>query len=128
MVEQNKDSIIITAHHYVLKDTTVASGEWEGMTRTNQGGWKAGYHGYFPEGTPQGASYLYQVDSKPDSRVFERVLEVTPSPLDLWLGGHTHTAVEDTYGGGARRDSLWHDVHERGGADQVPHVCRNGNA
>ncbi len=30
MVEQNRDSIIITVHHYVLKDTTVASGEWEG--------------------------------------------------------------------------------------------------
>ena len=31
MVEQNRSSIIITADHYVLKDTTVASGEWEGM-------------------------------------------------------------------------------------------------
>jgi hypothetical protein len=34
-VEQNPSSIIITAHHYVLKNTTVASGEWEG-TPTDQ--------------------------------------------------------------------------------------------
>jgi hypothetical protein len=99
MVEQNPNSIIITAHHYVLKNTTVASGEWEGMMRTNQGGWKAGYHGYFPEGTPQGASYLYWVDSKPDSGAFEKFLQDTPGRVDLWLGAHTHTAVEDTYGG-----------------------------
>ena len=31
MIEENRASIIVTAHHYVLKDTTVASGEWEGM-------------------------------------------------------------------------------------------------
>jgi len=29
-VAENPDSIVISAHHYVLKDTTVASGEWEG--------------------------------------------------------------------------------------------------
>ena len=33
MVEANRSSVIISAHHYVLKDTTVASGEWEGMQR-----------------------------------------------------------------------------------------------
>jgi hypothetical protein len=99
MVEQNPDSIIVSAHHYVLKNTTVASGEWEGMTRTNQGGWTAGYHGYYQEGTPQGASYLYWVDSKPDAGVFEKFLDDMPGRVDLWLGGHTHTAVEDTYGG-----------------------------
>ena len=99
MVEENPNSIIITAHHYVLKNTTVASGEWEGMVRTNQGGWRTGYHGYFPEGTPQGASYLYWVDSKPDSGVFENALKEIPGSVSIWLGGHTHTAVEDTYGG-----------------------------
>jgi hypothetical protein len=37
MVEENRGSIIISAHHYVLKDTTVASGEWEGMRRNENG-------------------------------------------------------------------------------------------
>ena len=33
-VESNhRDKIIITAHHYLLKNTTVATGEWEGMKK-----------------------------------------------------------------------------------------------
>ena len=34
MVESNPDRIIISAHHYVLKNTTVASGEWGAFART----------------------------------------------------------------------------------------------
>ncbi len=107
MVEENPGSIIITAHHYVLKNTTVASGEWEGLVRTNQGGWVQGYHGYFPQGTPQGTSFLYWVDSKPDCGSFEKVLDAAPGRVDLWLGGHTHTAPEDTYGGKSHIESRW---------------------
>src|SRR5262245_17263536 len=104
-VEENRSSIIISAHHYVLKDTTVASGEWEGMQRDEHGAWKARYHGYYPQGTPQGASFLYWVDSKPDSGAFERVLEATP--IDLWLGAHTHTDPDDTYGGKSHIEQRW---------------------
>nr|MDT0523971.1 hypothetical protein [Streptomyces sp. DSM 41633] len=56
MVEQNRNSIIITVHHYVLKDTTVASGEWEGVRRGADGKLYEHYHRPFLEGTPQGAS------------------------------------------------------------------------
>ncbi len=56
-VEKNPSSIIISAHHYMLKNTTVASGEWEGMRRDDDGAWKPWYHGYYPQGTPQGASF-----------------------------------------------------------------------
>jgi hypothetical protein len=83
MVEENHASIIISAHHYVLKDTTVASGEWEGMRRDQNGAWKSWYHGYFPQGTPQGASFLYWVDSKPDSGVFETFLAAAHSRNDM---------------------------------------------
>ena len=44
MVLANPDSIIITAHHYVLKETTVASGLWEGMRRDDRGMWRTHYH------------------------------------------------------------------------------------
>src|SRR5262245_38005842 len=71
MVEENPTSMIISAHHYVLKNTTVASGEWEGMVGGDQGVWRTGYHGYFAQGTPNCASYLCWVDSKKDSGVFE---------------------------------------------------------
>ena len=97
MVEANPDSIIVSAHHYVLKNTTVASGEWEG--------WR--YHGYFPQGTPQGASYLYWVDSVPDAQAFERYLEAHPGAVQLWFGGHTHTHPDDTRGGKSHIEQKW---------------------
>ena len=99
-VESNRDDkIIVTAHHYVLKETTVASGEWEGMTKTVDGSWKTEYHGYYPEGTPNGASYLYWVSGQEDSGRFEQWLEKNPGSVDLWLGAHTHTNPDDTHGG-----------------------------
>jgi hypothetical protein len=107
MVEENRTSIIISAHHYVLKDTTVASGEWEGMRRDEAGAWKSWYHGYFPQGTPQGASFLYWVDSKPDSGAFETFLAATPSRIDLWLGAHTHTSPDDEFGGKSHIERRW---------------------
>jgi hypothetical protein len=105
-VENYPSSIIISSHHYVLKDTTVASGEWEGMQRVADG-WEPRYHGYFPQGTPQGASYLYWVDSKPDSGAFENFLAKTASHVDLWLGAHTHTSPDDTYGGKSHVERRW---------------------
>jgi hypothetical protein len=107
MIEKNRGSIIISAHHYVLKDTTVASGEWEGMRRDENGTWKSWYHGYFPQGTPQGASFLYWVDSKQDSGAFENFLAAAPSRVDLWLGSHTHTSPDDTFGGKSHIERRW---------------------
>jgi hypothetical protein len=106
-VEKNPSSIIISAHHYMLKNTTVASGEWEGMRRDDDGAWKPWYHGYYPQGTPQGASYLYWVDSKPDSAAFENFLSKGNSRVDLWLGAHTHTTPDDTFGGKSHIEQRW---------------------
>ena len=107
MVEENRSSIIISAHHYVLKGTTVASGEWEGMRRDENGSWTSWYHGYFPQGTPQGASFLYWVDSKQDSGAFESTLAAAPSSISIWLGAHTHTNPDDTYGGKSHVEQHW---------------------
>ena len=107
MVEENRNSIIISAHHYVLKNTTVASGEWEGLQRDQNGAWKPRYHNYLPQGTPQGTSFLYWVDSKPDSESFENVLAAKPGRVDLWLGAHTHTDPDDTYGGKSHIENRW---------------------
>src|SRR5262249_21778847 len=90
-VEVNRSSIIISAHRYVLKDTTVASGKWEGMRHDDSGNWISGYHGVPSPGHTQGASYLYWVDSKPDSGAFDRVPASTP--IDLWLDAHTRTRM-----------------------------------
>jgi hypothetical protein len=108
MVEQNPSSIIISAHHYVLKNTTVASGDWEGFRRDEKGQWKDWYHGYYEgKGSPRGASYLYWVDSKQDSGAFEDDLNASPGRVDLWLGAHTHTAPTDTYGGKSHIEQRW---------------------
>jgi hypothetical protein len=106
MVESNRDSIILTAHHYVLKNTTVASGEWEGMKKKNDA-WATNYHGYFEKGTPKGASYLYWVNSKPDAQLFENYLESNPGRVAMWFGGHTHTNPDDRAGGKSHIETKW---------------------
>jgi hypothetical protein len=107
LVDENEGAIIVSAHHYMLKDTTVASGEWEGLKRNEQGEWESWYHGYYPQGTPQGASFLYWVDSKPDSGAVESVLSKAPGRVSLWLGAHTHTAPEDTFGNKSHVEKRW---------------------
>ena len=107
MVEDNPDSIILSAHHHMLRETTVASGSWEGFTKDERGQWRSHYHGYFPDGGPEGASYLYFVDGKPDAQAFERYLAQHPGAIDLWLGGHTHTHPDDRTGGRSHIERKW---------------------
>jgi len=98
-VESNhQDKIIITAHHYLLKDTTVATGDWEGMKREADGKWATDYHGYYKDGTPHAASYLYWVGGNPGGGEFETWLSGNPGKVDFWLGGHTHTNPDDRHG------------------------------
>ncbi len=99
MVEGNPDKIIVSAHHHMLRETTVASGPWEGVD--------GGYHGRFEEGAPKGASYLYWMDRKPDAGAFESYLEAHPGAIDLWIGGHTHTHPDDTCGGRSHIEQKW---------------------
>ena len=107
MVEKNQDCIIVSAHHYMLKNTTVASGEWEGFKKDTNGNWQWHYHGYKPLGAPKGASYLYYVNSVPDAGAFEKYLEKHPGAIDFWLGGHTHTYPDDTCGGKSHIERKW---------------------
>lgn len=106
-VEAHQDKILVTAHHYVLKDTTVASGPWEGLRRDAEGGWRTHYHGYKPQGAPEGASYLYFVDSVADAGRFETYLAEHPGAIDVWLGGHTHTHPDDDHGGKTHIEQRW---------------------
>jgi len=107
MVEKNPDCVIITVHHHMLRETTVASGPWEGFKKTNNGRWKTDYHGYYPKGGPEGASYLYFLDDIPDARAFERYLAAHPGAIDLWLGGHTHTNPDDVVNGRSHVERKW---------------------
>ena len=106
-VAANADSVIVSGHHHMLKETTVASGPWEGYLPDGQGGWQSQYHGYFADGAPEGASYLYFVDDKPDAQAFEGYLSENPGSMDLWLGGHTHTNPDDRKGGRSHVERKW---------------------
>lgn len=106
-VEKNRDANILCAHHYVLKNTTVASGEWEGMQKGPDGKWKSKYHGYYEQGTPQGASYLYWTDGKRDAQAFESYLAEHPAAIAMWFGGHTHTNPDDKAGNKSHIETKW---------------------
>ncbi len=106
-VEAHTDSIVVSAHHHMLKETTVASGPWEGYMPDGQGGWRSYYHGYFEDGGPEGASYLYFLDGKPDAQAFEGYLAENPGSVDLWLGGHTHSNPDDRKGGRSHVERKW---------------------
>lgn len=106
-VEAHRDANILCAHHYVLKNTTVASGAWEGMQKDAAGKWKSKYHGYFEQGTPEGASYLYWTDGKRDAQAFENYLAEHPAAIAMWFGGHTHTHPDDEAGGKSHIETKW---------------------
>jgi hypothetical protein len=98
-VERNQDKIIFSVHHHMLKGTTVASGDWEGV--------EGAYHGRFEDGAPIGASYLYWVGNEADSGRFEGYLADHPGAIDLWIGGHTHTHPDDAHGGRSHVERRW---------------------
>jgi hypothetical protein len=77
------------------------------MRRNENGKWVSHYHGYKELGTPKGASYLYWVDGREDAQAFERYLAEHPGAVDVWLGGHTHTHPDDTYGGKSHVEQKW---------------------
>lgn len=110
MVTDHPDALIVSVHHYMLKNTTVASGDWEGMRQGPDGRWVSHYHGYKEKGAPRGASYLYFVNSVPDSGAFENHLSAHPGAVALWLGGHTHTHPDDTHGAKSHVETRW-DTH-----------------
>lgn len=89
----------------MLRETTVASGPWEGFVKGEDGQWQSHYHGYFPDGGPKGASYLYFVDGQPDAQAFEGYLADHPGAIDLWLDAHTHP--DDRKGGRSHIEQKW---------------------
>src|SRR5262249_18411710 len=79
--------IIITGAHHMLRETTVGSGDYEGVSRNPDGTFRSGkYHG--PDGAPEGASYLYFLGNQPKAQAFENYLAAHPGAIDLWVGGH----------------------------------------
>ncbi len=105
-VEEAGDDVVISCHHHMLRETTVASGDFEGLSQYPDGRYRHGrYHG--ADGAPEGASYLYFIDDEPKAGRFERYLEAHPGAVDIWLGGHTHTFPDDRFGGRGHVERKW---------------------
>ncbi|CCB66604.1 metallophosphoesterase [Hyphomicrobium sp. MC1] len=105
-VERARGEIVISCHHHMLRETTVASGDFEGVARYPDGRFRHGrYHGV--DGVPEGASYLYFVDDEPKAQKFETYLERNPGSVDIWLGGHTHTFPDDVVNGRRHVERKW---------------------
>ena len=52
-VESSADEIVVTCHHHMLRETTVGSGDYEGVSKNPDGTYRSGkYHG--PDGAPEG--------------------------------------------------------------------------
>ncbi len=107
-VEANRDSVLISAHHHMLRETTVGSGDFEGGTLNPDGSYTSRYHGYQKDGgSPEGSSYLYYVDDQPKAMAFEKYLDAHPGAIDLWFGGHTHTNPDDKLNGRTHIERKW---------------------
>jgi hypothetical protein len=108
-VEANRDSIIVSAHHHMLRETTVGSGDWEGVERKPDGAMQSRYHGYQKDAgiAVEGASYLYFVGGQPKAMAFENYLAAHPGAIDLWFGGHTHTNPDDNFNGRTHIERKW---------------------
>jgi hypothetical protein len=101
-----RGEIVVSCHHHMLRETTVASGDYEGVSRYPDGRYRHGrYHGV--DGVPEGASYLYFVDDQPKAQTFERYLQQHAGAVDLWLGGHTHTYPDDVVNGRSHVETKW---------------------
>ena len=103
--ERNPDSIIVTCAHHMLKDTTYASGPWEGVGRLPDGT-RIGpaFHGNSQTGAGEGTSYLFFIRENgvdiPDAQWFENYLAEHPGATDIWIGGHTHPHYPEMIEGG----------------------------
>ena len=107
-VEANRDSIIVSAHHHMLRETTVGSGDFEGGALNPDGSFTSRYHGHQKDGgNPEGASYLYYVDDQHKALAFEKYLAAHPGAIDLWIGGHTHTDPDDKFNSRTHIERKW---------------------
>ncbi len=108
-VEANRDAVIISAHHHMLRETTVGSGDWEGVEKLADGTLKSRYHGHQKDAgqAVEGASYLYFLDGQPKAMAFENYLAAHPGAIDLWFGGHTHTNPDDNFNGRTHVERKW---------------------
>lgn len=94
--------IVITCHHYLLKNTTCCTGDFEGGTIDAEGNYQQHYHG--PGKEPIGAGRLHYIDERSNVDDFVAHLTEHPGDVDVWLGAHSHVAPAVQVAGRALRE------------------------
>lgn len=98
------NGVVITFSHYLPKNTTAATGEYEGGYIDGNGNYQPLYHGPGYSGG-QHSSYLAYVDEVP-GRPFIEHLEQHPGDCALWFGAHNHVRSGKEVGGKGHVETL----------------------
>jgi hypothetical protein len=122
MIENNPTKIIITCAHHLLKDTTIATGDNEGVN--------GGFHG--SSGQAIGSGRLHNVITdfalntyEADQTRFMDYLALHPGACTLWMGSHSHYNVGETYNGRGSQITVNGCVFLNVGALTKYHVTKN---
>lgn len=100
---RNRSEIVVTCHHYLPKDTTIATGDCEGGTIVN-GVYVPHYHGAGFD--PKGSGRLYYIGDTVDADDFMAHLAQYPGDCALWFGAHTHALPGTTLNGRGLRQNI----------------------
>jgi hypothetical protein len=103
---RNGPEIVLSCHHYLLKETTIATGEYEGSKVVD--GVRVGHFHGLGDSNGQYTSYLAYVDESRDDMQFINHLSAHNGDVAMWFGAHTHvkpgikisnrSLVEEKYG------------------------------
>lgn len=101
---RNGSEIVITCHHYLPKNTTAGTGDYEGGTLSN-GVYVRLYHG--PGKEPKGSGRLHYIDEESDTTSFIDHLQAHQGDCAIWLGAHTHARPGTEINGRKLREELY---------------------
>ena len=100
-----------------LNETTQAIQTQEPIsTATKQPETSAALTTQTPQPTPRNTPFIISEGTQvflgeealaPILPLFEKYLEEHPGAIDIWIGGHTHTHPDDTYGGKSHIETKW---------------------
>lgn len=105
-VEANRDKIIISCHHYLIRETTIATGDWEGVRWDSDASrWTSWIHGNGrnPKHSSR-LSYIGEIEGAPH---FENYFSGKPGCVALWFGAHNHLKPGQTINGRGFIERKW---------------------
>lgn len=100
--------IVVTCHHYLPRNTTICTGDFEGGQLDSHGIYDGIYHGAGRD--PKGSGRLHWKGEQADATDFIDHIASNPGDVALWLGAHTHARPGTVINGRTLRAHL-HGCH-----------------